>query len=142
MWGCSSAGRAPRSQRGGQRFDPAQLHQVLLISAKRALCNIGFESCTDYYHSRSSRVMEFTPTAVFFGLSRIWMMTPRRDRLAEDLSVTTVPAKIQQDYQKLAFVWGSYVRNLSHSIDANNQSLCVIRPPFTCERADLSHDPW
>jgi hypothetical protein len=26
-WGCSSAGRAPRSQRGGQRFDPAQLHQ-------------------------------------------------------------------------------------------------------------------
>ena len=25
-WGCSSAGRAPRSQRGGQRFDPAQLH--------------------------------------------------------------------------------------------------------------------
>src|SRR5208337_2476851 len=28
-WGCSSAGRAPRSQRGGQRFDPAQLHQTL-----------------------------------------------------------------------------------------------------------------
>jgi hypothetical protein len=27
VWGCSSAGRAPRSQRGGQRFDPAQLHQ-------------------------------------------------------------------------------------------------------------------
>ena len=27
-WGCSSAGRAPRSQRGGQRFDPAQLHQL------------------------------------------------------------------------------------------------------------------
>ena len=26
--GCSSAGRAPRSQRGGQRFDPAQLHQI------------------------------------------------------------------------------------------------------------------
>jgi hypothetical protein len=25
-WGCSSVGRAPRSQRGGQRFDPAQLH--------------------------------------------------------------------------------------------------------------------
>jgi hypothetical protein len=31
--GCSSAGRAPRSQRGGQRFDPAQLHQR--ISSKR-----------------------------------------------------------------------------------------------------------
>ena len=28
--GCSSAGRAPRSQRGGQRFDPAQLHQIVL----------------------------------------------------------------------------------------------------------------
>ncbi len=27
-WGCSSAGRAPRSQRGGQRFDPAQLHHT------------------------------------------------------------------------------------------------------------------
>src|ERR1700693_3738159 len=26
-WGCSSAGRAPRSQRGGHRFDPGQLHQ-------------------------------------------------------------------------------------------------------------------
>ena len=25
-WGCSSAGRAPRSQRGGRRFDPDQLH--------------------------------------------------------------------------------------------------------------------
>ena len=29
VWGCSSAGRAPRSQRGGQRFDPAQLHQKI-----------------------------------------------------------------------------------------------------------------
>ena len=29
MWGCSSAGRAPRSQRGGQRFDPAQLHHKI-----------------------------------------------------------------------------------------------------------------
>jgi hypothetical protein len=26
VWGCSSVGRAPRSQRGGQRFDPAHLH--------------------------------------------------------------------------------------------------------------------
>jgi hypothetical protein len=25
---CSSAGRAPRSQRGGQRFDPAQVHHL------------------------------------------------------------------------------------------------------------------
>jgi hypothetical protein len=28
VWGCSSVGRAPRSQRGGQRFDPAQLHHT------------------------------------------------------------------------------------------------------------------
>ena len=27
-WGCSSAGRAPALQAGGQRFDPAQLHQI------------------------------------------------------------------------------------------------------------------
>ena len=33
LWGCSSAGRAPRSQRGGQRFDPAQLHQSSEASA-------------------------------------------------------------------------------------------------------------
>ncbi len=26
FWGCSSAGRAPRSQRGGRRFDPVHLH--------------------------------------------------------------------------------------------------------------------
>ena len=28
-WGCSSAGRAPALQAGGQRFDPAYLHQRL-----------------------------------------------------------------------------------------------------------------
>ena len=28
-WGCSSAGRAPALQAGGQRFDPAQLHHSL-----------------------------------------------------------------------------------------------------------------
>ena len=27
MWGFSSAGRAPALQAGGQRFDPANLHQ-------------------------------------------------------------------------------------------------------------------
>ena len=26
LWGISSAGRAPRLHRGGQRFDPAMLH--------------------------------------------------------------------------------------------------------------------
>lgn len=28
LWGISSAGRAPRLHRGGQRFDPAMLHQI------------------------------------------------------------------------------------------------------------------
>lgn len=27
-WGHSSVGRAPRSQRGGRRFDPGWLHQM------------------------------------------------------------------------------------------------------------------
>ena len=31
-WACSSAGRAPRSQRGGQRFDPAQVHHLFFSS--------------------------------------------------------------------------------------------------------------
>ena len=29
-WGCSSVGRAPALQAGGQRFDPVQLHQTLI----------------------------------------------------------------------------------------------------------------
>ncbi len=29
MWGFSSAGRAPALQAGGQRFDPANLHQKM-----------------------------------------------------------------------------------------------------------------
>ena len=28
IWGISSAGRAPRLHRGGQRFDPAMLHHM------------------------------------------------------------------------------------------------------------------
>ena len=32
IWGCSSAGRAPALQAGGQEFDPPHLHQSLLIS--------------------------------------------------------------------------------------------------------------
>lgn len=28
IWGISSAGRAPRLHRGGQRFDPAMLHHI------------------------------------------------------------------------------------------------------------------
>ena len=34
IWGCSSAGRAPALQAGGQEFDPPHLHQ------HRKLCNI------------------------------------------------------------------------------------------------------
>ena len=34
-WACSSAGRAPRSQRGGQRFDPAQVHHLFQSLAFR-----------------------------------------------------------------------------------------------------------
>ncbi len=29
-WGCSSAGRAPALQAGGQEFDPPHLHQKVL----------------------------------------------------------------------------------------------------------------
>lgn len=34
-WGCSSAGRAPALQAGGQRFDPAQLHHFWLGLGRR-----------------------------------------------------------------------------------------------------------
>ena len=42
IWGCSSAGRAPALQAGGQEFDPPQLHQNfttsnILVALKRAL---------------------------------------------------------------------------------------------------------
>ena len=37
VWGCSSAGRAPGLQPGGHRFDPGQLHQILLSAASRRL---------------------------------------------------------------------------------------------------------
>ena len=43
-WGCSSAGRAPRSQRGGQRFDPAQLHHFPPTSAVR-FCFLAAQYC-------------------------------------------------------------------------------------------------
>ena len=52
-WGCSSAGRAPALQAGGQRFDPAQLHQF--ASERRRWCRddgyISFEEikvCIDF----------------------------------------------------------------------------------------------
>ena len=35
LWGCSSVGRAPALQAGGQRFDPANLHHQFEIGLKR-----------------------------------------------------------------------------------------------------------
>ena len=35
MWGYSSAGRAPALHAGGQRFDPAWLHQVDAVQRHR-----------------------------------------------------------------------------------------------------------
>ena len=37
FWGYSSAGRAPALQAGGQRFDPAYLHQAALGGCKNSL---------------------------------------------------------------------------------------------------------
>ena len=51
LWGCSSAGRAPRSQRGGQRFDPAQLHQKTN--------KFGID-CTSAWKWRRGRLLDFT----------------------------------------------------------------------------------
>src|SRR5580693_4679170 len=31
-WACSSAGRAPRLQRGGRRFDPCHVHQLFFLN--------------------------------------------------------------------------------------------------------------
>ena len=36
QWGCSSAGRAPALQAGGQEFDPPHLHQRFLKGKQRA----------------------------------------------------------------------------------------------------------
>jgi hypothetical protein len=36
------------------------------MSARNVLLDVGFEFYRDDYHSRSSRVMEFTPTAIFW----------------------------------------------------------------------------
>jgi hypothetical protein len=47
-WGCSSAGRAPALQAGGQRFDPAQLHQFTLVSRRADI--ISFEEKTSLHH--------------------------------------------------------------------------------------------
>ena len=37
IWGCSSAGRAPALQAGGQEFDPPYLHQEVLADSYKTL---------------------------------------------------------------------------------------------------------
>jgi len=51
------------SQRGGQRFDPAQLHQSLIMLF-RVFGGTLVRIFRRYFQSRSSRVMEFTQTAI------------------------------------------------------------------------------
>ena len=48
-WGISSAGRAPRSQRGGRRFDPAMLHHFLLpfVVVQIHLSKVGQNTCPE-----------------------------------------------------------------------------------------------
>ena len=41
VWGYSSAGRAPALQAGGQRFDPAYLHQTVIKVAGTLIRAIG-----------------------------------------------------------------------------------------------------
>ena len=41
FWGFSSAGRAPALQAGGQRFDPANLHQTALKADQRVHSSAG-----------------------------------------------------------------------------------------------------
>jgi len=52
------------SQRGGQRFDPAQLHQSLLMSCRNIWPDVRLDFAQISFQSRSSRVMEFTRTAI------------------------------------------------------------------------------
>ena len=59
MWGCSSVGRAPALQAGGQRFDPAQLHQNFIrcfqIAAKLVVVTpIWKQGCLDLFRQRVS----------------------------------------------------------------------------------------
>ena len=54
-WGFSSAGRAPALQAGGQRFDPANLHQLNVC--------LFFENCIEKKSSKKSK--EFTSKRKF-----------------------------------------------------------------------------
>ena len=59
-WGCSSVGRAPRSQRGGQRFDPAHLHHVLSTprAVGRMIPEAGYWPPRDLALTASSHAIE------------------------------------------------------------------------------------
>ena len=68
-WAASSAGRAPRSQRGGREFDPPAVHQTSLPS-RRAANGLGSpaakrhdEHCPHHHHGRSQK----PPTDVPLG---------------------------------------------------------------------------
>ena len=48
IWGCSSAGRAPALQAGGQEFDSPHLHQYLLGDTEKILsisCTLKTKQC-------------------------------------------------------------------------------------------------
>ena len=54
IWGISSAGRAPRLHRGGQRFDPAMLHHMLINVEKSTLL-----FCLDNYFEKNYFIVVF-----------------------------------------------------------------------------------
>ena len=61
LWGFSSAGRARRWQRRGQRFDPAKLHQFrpyvnlpgLLVKLLAKICILNFLIPIEYHSIRN-----------------------------------------------------------------------------------------
>ena len=50
-WGCSSAGRAPALQAGGQEFDPPHLHQLFLKEESWFVGEEGNATRTKWAHS-------------------------------------------------------------------------------------------
>ena len=75
-WGHSSAGRAPAWHAGGQRFDPAWLHQFRILGHPNQ--NLRFED----YASPSSRGLGHHPFTVATGV-RIPVGTPFLKKLRE-----------------------------------------------------------
>ena len=48
--GCSSAGRAPRSQRGSRRFESAHLHRIFEWNVPKVQDLLGFCAVSVYFH--------------------------------------------------------------------------------------------